>query len=65
MDPIVLYIHAKNWEDPQSHFGVKCKEVKKNFFGHLVPYNPGLRIFQKHNLAQTMGPIIHYTHEKN
>ena len=47
MGPIVLYIHAKNWEDPWNRFGVKSKEVKKHLFGHLIPYNPGLRIFSE------------------
>ena len=66
MGPIVLYTYAKSWEYPQSRFGVKCKEVKKpTFFGHLIPYNAGLRIFQKNNLAQTMGPIVLYTYAKN
>ena len=65
MGPIVLYIHANNWEDPQSRLGVKCKEVKSTFFGHLIPYNAGFRIFQKSILAQTMGSIIFYTHAKN
>ena len=29
MDPIVLYTHVKNQEDPQSCFGEKAKKVKK------------------------------------
>ena len=29
MDPIVLYTHAKNQEDPQSCFGEKAKKVLK------------------------------------
>ena len=42
-----------------------CKEVKKTtFFGHLIPYNPRLIIFQKNNFAQTMDPIILYTQAK-
>ena len=53
MGPFVLYTHAKNGEDPYSCFSVKFKEVKKNFFGQLIPYNKGLRIFHEYNLAQT------------
>ena len=62
MGPIILYTHAKNWEDPQRRFGVKSKELKNTFFGHLIPNNPRLRIFQKNNLAKTMGSIVLYTH---
>ena len=40
--PIVLCNHAKNWEDPYSHFEETPKNLKN---GHLIPYNPGLRIF--------------------
>ena len=62
MGSIVLYTHANIWEDPYSRFGIKSKEVKKNtFFGHLITYNPVLRIFQKYNLAQTMDPSVLYT----
>ena len=64
MNPIVLYIHAENWEDPLSRFRVKCKEVKKHFVWHLIPYNLGLKIFQKNTLNQTMDHIVLYIHAK-
>ena len=38
---------------------------REQLFWTLNPYNPGLRIFQKDHLAQTMGPIVLYTHIKN
>ena len=41
------------------------KKSKNTFFGQSIPYNPRLRIFQKNHLAQTMGPIVFYTHAKN
>ena len=61
---IVLYTHPKNLENPCSRFGEKAKKVKKHNFGHLIPCNPGLRIFQKNHLAQTIRTIVLYTHAK-
>ena len=47
-------------------FWIKVQRSKKNtFLGHLIPYDAGLRIFSKKNPAQTMGPIVLYTHAKN
>ena len=52
------------WENRQSDFGEKAKKVKRHFFGHIIPYNPGLRISEEilnprlqgiGHLAQTMG----------
>ena len=41
------------------------KKVKNTFFGHLYPYNPGLRFFQKNHVAQTIHPVFLYNHAKN
>ena len=44
----------------------KSPKVKKtHLFGHLIQYDPELSIFQKNHQAQTMGPIVLYTHAKN
>ena len=37
------------------------KRKKTTYFGHVIPYNLGFRLFQKNNLAQTMAS---YTHAK-
>ena len=59
MGRIILYTHAKNWEDPYGRFGVKCKEVKKHLFGHLSPYNPVLRIFSEKQSCSINAPYCH------
>ena len=54
---MVINTNAKHWEDPQSCFGVKSKEVKKpTFFGHLIPYHPRLRIFSEKQSCSNNGP---------
>ena len=66
MGPIVLYLLAKNQEDPQSRGGEKDKKgKKKHLFENLILYNLGSSLFQKNYLTQTINPIDLYTHAKN
>ena len=50
-------------------FEAFCSKIERSkkytFFGHLIPYNLGLRIFSENNLSQTMYPNVLYTHAKN
>ena len=54
-----------NWEDRLSCFGKKTKKVKNTFFRHLIPYNPGLRIFLERAFGSNDGPIVLYTYARN
>ena len=46
MDPNALYSHAKIRIILRVElFWRKGKKAKNTFFGHLIPYNPELRIF--------------------
>ena len=56
MGPIVFYFHAKKQEYPQSPCEVKAKKVEKHFFGHLIPYNSGLRLFSEKPSGLNYGP---------
>ena len=66
MRPIVLYNHAKKWEDPWDRFLENNKTLNKGTLNsHLIVNCAGLIFFQKSNLAQTMRPIVLYNHAKN
>ena len=62
---IVLYNHAKNWDDPSIGLGEKAKKsAKTTFCRHLIPYNPGLRFFSENHLPQKIDHIVLYNHAK-
>ena len=57
MDPIVVYPHAKNFGRSLEPFRSKVQRSKKNtFFGHLIPYNPGLKNFSETQSYTNNGP---------
>ena len=47
-------------------FKSQSQKVKKKlcWTRHLIPYNPGLRIFSENHLAKTIDPIVVYTNAK-
>ena len=53
---IVLYNHAKNWEDCLSLLEKRTKKSKNIFFRHLIPCNPRLRIFSERLSSSNDGP---------
>ena len=58
MGPIILYTHAKKLGRSLEQFWSKVRRSKKkpNIFGHLIPYNPGSRIFSVKQSCSDKGP---------
>ena len=66
MERSLEILKSKKFEKSLEPIWSKGQRSKKDtYFRHLILYNLGLRIFQENYPAQTMGPIVPYTHAKN